>query len=76
MNTAILVFLTMQVKELERLKEVEAAVYVQTMEFLEKKRHQLQDEVDAWEERYVAALSYKHPHGRSKIIAWCHPIVS
>lgn len=43
--------LTIQVKELERLTEVEAAVHVQTMEFLEKKRHQLQDEVDAWEER-------------------------
>ena len=40
-----------KVKEVERLKEVEAAVNVQTMEFLEKKRHQLQDEVDAWEER-------------------------
>ncbi|CAM9968002.1 unnamed protein product, partial [Ectocarpus sp. 8 AP-2014] len=42
-----------KVKEMERLKEVEAAVNVQTMEFLEKKRNQLQDEVDAWEERYV-----------------------
>lgn len=40
-----------KVKEVERLKEVEAAVNVQTMEFLEKKRNQLQDEVDAWEER-------------------------
>ncbi|CAM9215404.1 unnamed protein product [Hapterophycus canaliculatus] len=40
-----------QVKEVERLREVEAAVNTQTMEFLEKKRKQLQDEVDAWEER-------------------------
>lgn len=40
-----------KVKEVERLKEVEAAVNAQTMEFLEKKRGQLQDEVDAWEER-------------------------
>lgn len=40
-----------KVKEVERLKEVEAAVNVQTMEFLEKKRNQLQEEVDAWEER-------------------------
>ncbi|CAM9788654.1 unnamed protein product [Ectocarpus sp. 6 AP-2014] len=43
-----------KVKEMERLKEVEAAVNVQTMEFLEKKRNQLQDEVDAWEERRAA----------------------
>ncbi|CAM9466062.1 unnamed protein product [Ectocarpus sp. 4 AP-2014] len=43
-----------KVKEMERLKEVEAAVNVQTMKFLEKKRNQLQDEVDAWEERRAA----------------------
>lgn len=42
-----------KVKEVERLKEVEAAVNAQTMEFLEKKKNQLQDEVDAWEERQV-----------------------
>lgn len=39
---------------MERLKEVEAAVNLQTMEFLEKKRNQLQDEVDAWEERQAS----------------------
>ena len=44
-----------KVKEVERLKEVEAAVNMQTMEFLEKKRNQLQDEVDTWEERHVVS---------------------
>ena len=43
-------------KEVERLKEVEAAVHVQTMEFLEKKRNQLQEDVDAWDARYAIAL--------------------
>lgn len=42
---------------MERLKEVEAAVNVQTMKFLEKKRNQLQDEVDAWEERRAATAT-------------------
>lgn len=46
-----------KVKEVERLKEVEAAVNVQTMEFLEKKRNQLQDEVDTWEERQVTSTA-------------------
>ncbi len=46
-----------KVKEVERLKEVEAAVNVQTMEFLEKKRNQLQDEVDAWEERQATTAA-------------------
>lgn len=46
-------FASNQVKELERLKEVEAAVHLQTMEFLDKKKNQLQDEVDVWEERRV-----------------------
>ena len=40
-------------KEVERLKEVEAAVHVQTMDFLEKKRNQLQEDVDAWDGRYM-----------------------
>lgn len=46
---------TTKVKEVERLKEVEAAVNLQTMEFLEKKKNQLQDEVDAWEERQASS---------------------
>lgn len=49
-----------KVKEVERLKEVEAAVNTQTMEFLEKKRGQLQDEVDAWEERREQRQAYQH----------------
>lgn len=31
-------------------------MHVQTMEFLEKKRNQLQDEVDVWEERRVVGI--------------------
>lgn len=45
---------------MERLKEVEAAVNVQTLEFLEKKRNQLQDEVDAWEERQATSAIVLH----------------
>ncbi|CAM9394110.1 unnamed protein product [Laminaria digitata] len=41
-----------QMKEVERLKEVEAAVHVQTMDFLEKKRNQLQEDVNAWDGRH------------------------
>lgn len=40
-----------KVMELERLKEVEAAMHAQTIGFLEKKRRQLRDELDAWEEK-------------------------
>lgn len=66
-------------KEVERLKEVEAAVNAQTMEFLEKKRNQLQDEVDAWEERQAmsvavvdgAAAAITEPGGRIVMKRWC-----
>ena len=46
-----------QMKEVERLREVEAAVHVQTMDFLEKKRNQLQEDVDTWVRRHAAAAA-------------------
>ncbi|CAM9654983.1 unnamed protein product [Ascophyllum nodosum] len=44
--------LELQVKELERVKQVEVAVHQQTMEFLEKKKQLSQDRLDEWEEKY------------------------